>query len=144
MNYIKKGEIQNEYQYQKALVKFKSFQKELQSKILEQMDFKTRASTEEHMLIAMDKSIHAENFFQYLQTNNEQFKVTVTFLTSYNDIFDVTSKKTQFLSTSVFEFAENNTISILPGAKELQSLIAEIRRIILEEGKKSEEIYPSK
>ena len=117
---------------------------ELQSKFLEEMDFNTRASTEEHMLIAMDKSIHEENFSQSLQTNNEQFKVAVTFLTSYNDVFDVTSKKFQFSFTSVFEVAENSTISILPGANELQSLIVEIRRIILEEGRKSEENYPSK
>ena len=69
---------------------------ELQSKILEQIAFNTRAKTEEHMLIVMNKSTHEEHLSQPLQTNNKQFKIAVTFLTGYNGIFNVTNSNKKF------------------------------------------------
>ena len=49
------------------------------SKILEQFAFITRPKREEHMLIVMDNSTHAEHLYQPLQTNNKQFKIAVNF-----------------------------------------------------------------
>ena len=63
------------------------------SKLLEQIAFNTRPKIEEHVLIVMNKSTHEEHLFQPLQTNNKQFKIAVTFLSAYNGIFNVTSKK---------------------------------------------------
>ena len=40
----------------------------------------------------MNKSSHEEHLSQPLQTNNEQFKSAITFLTGSNGIFDKTSK----------------------------------------------------
>ena len=68
------------------------------SNLLEQIAFNTRPKIEEHMLIDMDKSAHEEHLSQPLQTNNKQFKKTVTFLTGYNGIFNVTVKKSDFFS----------------------------------------------
>ena len=70
---------------------------ELPSKHLEQTAFNTRAKIEELMLIIKDKSTHEEHLFQPLQTNNNQYKIAVTFLTAYNGIFNVTSKKINFI-----------------------------------------------
>ena len=47
----------------------------------------------------MDKSIHEEHIFHPLQTNNEQFKIAVTFLTGYNGIFNVTTSNNMFYFT---------------------------------------------
>ena len=69
---------------------------ELPSKLLEQLAFNTRPKIEEHMLIVMDKSTHEEHLSQPLQTNNKQFKRTVTFLNGYNVIFNVTNSKNKF------------------------------------------------
>ena len=60
------------------------------SKLLEQIAWNTRPKIEEHMLIVMNESTHEEHLSQPLQTNNEQFKIAVTFLTGYNGIFIVT------------------------------------------------------
>ena len=65
-------------------------------KLLEQIAFKTRPKIEEHMLMAMNKSTHEEHLSQPLQTNNEQFKMAVTFLSTYNGIFSFTSKNHKF------------------------------------------------
>ena len=66
---------------------------ELPSKLLEQIAFNTKPKIEEHMLIVMDKSSHEEPLFQPLQTNNKQFKIAVTCLTTYNSLYNVTKKK---------------------------------------------------
>ena len=55
---------------------------ELPSKLLEQIAFNKRPKREEHMLIVMYKSTHEEHLYQPLQTNIEQFKIALTFLTS--------------------------------------------------------------
>ena len=64
-------------------------------KVLAQKVFNTRPKTEQHRLNVMDKSIHEENLFQPLQTNNKQFKAAITFLTGYIRFFNVANKKKQ-------------------------------------------------
>ena len=66
---------------------------ELPSKLLEQVAYNTRPKIEEHMLIVMDKSTHTEHLYEPLQTNNKQFKIAVTFLSVYNGICNIKSKK---------------------------------------------------
>ena len=44
----------------------------------------------------MDKSTHEEHLSQSNQTNNKQLKISVTFLTGYNGIFNVTDKDNKF------------------------------------------------
>ena len=69
---------------------------ELPSKFLEQIAFNTRPKMEEHMLIVMDKSTHEQHLSQPLQTNNKQFKIAVTFPSSYNGIFNVKNTNNRF------------------------------------------------
>ena len=113
---------------------------ELPSKLLETIAFNTRSKIEEHMLIVMDKSIHEENLSQPLQTNNKQFKIAVTFLTTYNGIFNITSKNNKFYFVNPAN--EIIMITIPPGAYELESLNEEIKRIIIEEEYITEDFYP--
>ena len=47
-------------------------------------------------MIVRDKSTHEEHLSQPLQTQNKQFEIAVTFLTGYNDIFNVTSSNNKF------------------------------------------------
>ena len=92
------GEIQNEQQYRNALDNFSTQKRELPSNLLEQIAYKTRPRIEEHMMIVMDKSTHEEHLSRPLQTNNKHFKIAVTFLTGYNEIFNVTNeRKTNFI-----------------------------------------------
>ena len=72
---------------------------EIPSKLLEEKAFNTRPKIQEHMFIPMDKSSHQESLSQPLQTNDEQFKIAVTFLSGYNSIFNVRNKKTEFYFT---------------------------------------------
>ena len=115
---------------------------ELSSKLLEQIAYNTRPKIEEHMLIIMDKSTHEEHLFQPLQTKNKQFKVAITFLTGYNGIFNVTN------SNNKLYFFKSNTdddyisITIPPGAYELENLYNEIKRIIIDDGHYNENDYP--
>ena len=69
---------------------------ELPSELLEQIAYNTRPKIEEHMLIIMDKSTHEEHLLQPLQTNNKQFKIAITFLSTYNGIFNVTNSNNKF------------------------------------------------
>ena len=115
---------------------------ELPSKLLEQIAYNTRPKIEEHMLIIMDKSTHEEHLFQPFQTNNKQFKIAVTFLTGYNGIFNVTN------SNNKFYFFKSNTdddyisITIPPGAYEIERLNYEIKRIIIDQEHYTETNYP--
>ena len=68
------------------------------SKILEQIAFNTKLNTEEHMLIAMDKSTRVEHLSQPLQTDNKQFKIAIAFLTGYNEKFNVTNSNINSIS----------------------------------------------
>ena len=69
---------------------------ELPSKLLEQVVYNTRSKIENHMLNSMDKSTHEEHLFQPLQTNNNQFKIGITFLSGYDGIFNVTNTNNKF------------------------------------------------
>ena len=115
---------------------------ELPSKLLEQIAYNTRAKIDEHMLIVMDKSTHEEHLFQPLQTNNKQFKIAITFLTGYNGIFNVTNTNNKFYFKKAIKDENFIQISIPPGAYEIESLDAEIKRIIIEKGHYTESDYP--
>ena len=115
---------------------------ELPSKLLEQIAFNTRPKIEEHMLIVMDKSIHEGHLSQHLQTNNKQFKVAVTFLTSYNGIFNVTNANNKFYFTKSITDDDHIIITIPPGAYEIESLNNEIKRIIIDQEHYTETNYP--
>ena len=115
---------------------------ELRSKLLEQIAFNTRPKIEEHMLIIMDKSTHEEHLSQPLQTNNKEFKIAVTFLTGYNGIFNVTNSNNKFYFLKSITDDDHITITILPGAYEIQSLNKEIKRIIFDEEHYTETNYP--
>ena len=95
------------------------------------------------MLNIMNKSIHEEHLSQPLQTNNEQFKVAVTFLTAYNGIFNVTNSNNKFYFTkSITDDDHYIMISISPGAYEMKALNDEIKRVIINDGYFNEENYP--
>ena len=115
---------------------------ELPSKLLEQIAFNTRPKIEEHLLIIMEKSTHEEHLFQPLQNNNKQFKIAITFLTSYNGIFDVTDKNNKFYFKKAIQDEDFIQIRIPPGAYEIESLDDEIRRIIIHKGHYTETNYP--
>ena len=115
---------------------------ELPSKLLEQIVYNRRPKIEEHMLINMDKSTHEEHLSQPLQTNNKQFKIAVTFLTGYNGIFNVANINNKFHFKKAIKDEDFIQISIPPGAYEIESLDAEIKRIITEKGHYTESYYP--
>ena len=118
---------------------------ELSSKLLEQIAYNTRPKIEEHMLIIMDKSTHEEHLFQPLQTNNKQFKIAITFLSAYNGIFNVTNDNNKFYFTkSITDDDHYITITIPPGAYEIESLDDEIKRIIIGQEHFTSENYPFK
>ena len=111
---------------------------ELPSKLSEQIASNTRPKIEEHMLIVMKKSTHEEHLSQPLQTNNEQFKIAVTFLSGYNGIFNVTNENNRFYSTTSTSDIESSFIIIPPGAYEIESLDDEIKRTCIIEGQFTE------
>ena len=118
---------------------------ELPSKLLEQIAYNTRPKIEEHILLVMDKSTHEEHLSQPLKTNNKQFKITVTFLSGYNAIFDVTNSTNKFYFkktiTDEDSFVQNTKP---PGAYEIESLNDESKRIINDEEHFTEANYPFK
>ena len=117
----------------------------LPSKLLEQIAFNTRPKIEEHILIVMDKSTHEEHLSQPLQTNIKQFKIAVTFLSAYNGIFNITSDNNKFYFTkSITDDAHYITITIPPGAYEIESLNDEIKRLLNNYEYFTEENYPFK
>ena len=115
---------------------------ELPSKLLEQIAFNTKPKIEEHMLIVMDKSIHEEHLSQPIQSNNEQFKITITFLTGCNGIFIVSNSFNKLYFTKSINDGDFSVISVPHGAYELASLNDEIKRILIEDGYCTEENYP--
>ena len=114
----------------------------LPTKLLEEIVFNTRCRIEEHILIVMDKSTHAEHLFQPLQTNNKQFKKAVTFLSAYNGIFNVTNSKNKFYFFKSISDVDHIQISIRPGVYEIEALNNEIKRIIIDEEYYTEANYP--
>ena len=117
---------------------------ELPSKLLEQIAFNTRPKIEEHMLIVMDKSTHEEHLFQPPQTNNKQFKIAVTFLSAYNGIFNVTNRNNKFYFKKNILEDDFIYIRIPEGAYEIESLDAEIKRILIDKEYYTEANYPIK
>ena len=116
---------------------------ELPSRKLEQIVFNTRPKIEGHMLLVRDKSIQEEHQFQPLKTNFKQFKKTVTFLTGYNGIFNVTNSNNKFFfAKSITKRDGFIQITIPPGAFEIDSLNNEIKMFIIEEGHFTELYYP--
>ena len=90
------SEIQNEQQYRNALDKVSTQKVKLPSKIIEQIAFNTRTKIEEHLFIVMDESNHEEHLSQRLQTNENQFKLAITFRTGCIGIFNVTNSNNNF------------------------------------------------
>ena len=116
---------------------------EIPSKLLEQIAFNTRPTTEEHLLIIMDESTHEGHLSQPLQTNNKHFKIAVTFLSAYNGIFNATKINNKFYFTkSITDDEHYIVITILPGAYEIESLNDEIKRIIIDDEHFTPENYP--
>ena len=124
------------------LTKFLPNKMELPSKLLQQIAFNTRPKIEEHMLIVMDKSTHEEHLSQPLQTNNKQFKIAVTFLTAYNETFNVTSKNNNFYFLKSITDDGHIKVSIPPGAYEIKSVDRKTKRILIDEGHYTEVNYP--
>ena len=96
MSYTNEEEYKTNNNIQMLSINFLLTKMELPSKLLGQIAFNTKSKIEEHMLIVMDESTHEEHLYQPLQTNNEQFKKAVTFLTGYNGIFNVTNSNNKF------------------------------------------------
>ena len=95
------------------------------------------------MLRVMDKSTHGEHLAQPLQTNIKQFKLAVTFHSSYNGIFNVTDKNNKFyFIKSITDKVGYIKITVPPGAYELESMNDEIKRIIIDEEHYTEPTYP--
>ena len=101
------------------------------NKLLEQKALNTRHKIEEHMLIVMVKSTHHEHLLQELQTNKKHFKITLTFLTGYNGIFNVTNSNNKFYFTVSIHDDVFNVIFIPPRAYELDSLNNENKEYLL-------------
>ena len=100
---------------------------ELPSKLLEQIALNTRPKMEEHMLVVMDKSTHEEHLSQPLQTDNNQYKIAVTFLRGFNGIFNVTNANNKFyFKKSISDDDGFALITIPPGAYEIEYLNDEI------------------
>ena len=72
---------------------------ELPSKLLERRVFITRPKIEEHMLIVMVKSTHKEHLSQPLQSNNKQYKISVTFLSGFSVLLVFTMLQFQIISS---------------------------------------------
>ena len=107
---------------------------ELPSKLLEQLVFNRRPKIEEHKLIVMDTSTDEGHLSLPLQTNNIQFKIAVTFLTGYNGIFNIAHRNNKlYFMKPITDEDGFIKITIQPGAYELESLNAEIKRIIIDE-----------
>ena len=101
---------------------------QLTNKLLEQIAFNTRPKLEEHLLIVMDKSTHQEHLIKLLQTNNNQFKIAVTFLSGYNINFIVTNTNIKFYSKKIITDEDGFVkITTPPGAYEIELLNDEIK-----------------
>ena len=93
----------------------------------------------------MKRSAHEEHLSQPLQTNIKQFERAVTFLTSFNGIFNVTNSNNKFyFMKSITDEDDFIQITIPPGAYEMESLKKRTKRIIIDEGLFTEANYPFK
>ena len=116
---------------------------QITSKLLDQIAWNTRPKIEEHLLFVMNETTHEEHLSPSLQTIIKQFKIAVTFLTSYNGIFNVTNSNNRFyFRKSVIDECDFIQITIPPGAYEIESLNIEIKRINIEKEYFTDAIYP--
>ena len=107
---------------------------ELPTKIFEQIAFNARPKIGEHMLIVMEKCNHEEHLAQPRQTYNRQYKITVTFLTGQNGIFNVAAKNNNFYFTISINDDDFNVITIPKGAYELEISNDELKRKYYQRG----------
>ena len=116
---------------------------ELSGKLIEQIVVNTRPNIEEHMLVVMEKTTHEEHLSKPLQTNNEQLKNAVTFLTVYNGIFNVTNTNNEFYFKKTTDNEDGFIqFTILPGAYEIESINNEFKRITIDVRHYTEANYP--
>ena len=129
----RRGKIQNEEQPRNVLDSFYTNKIILPSMVFKQIVFNTRTKNEEYSTFS-GKSTHGENLSQPLQTEEEQLKTAITFLSGCNGAFNVTSKTITFsFETSIND--KNGLIqkTIPPGAYEVEYPNNEIKTIIIEE-----------
>ena len=74
---------------------------ELPSETLKQIAVNTKPKIVEHILIVREKSSHEEHLYQLLQTNNKQFKATVTILPVKMVVLSLQTKKKSVLQNPV-------------------------------------------
>ena len=86
----------------------------------------------------LTKSIYINQF----KTNRKQFKIAVTVLTGFNGIFIVTDKNNIFFTKSITDDDGFIQITIPPGAYELESLKAGIKRNNIDNAHYTELNYP--
>ena len=79
------------------------------------------------------------NHYKLILVNLKSLSV---FLTGYNVIFNVTYGNNKSIFIPVFEGAQYNLLTILPGAYEMESLNTEIKRNISDEGPFTEDEHP--
>ena len=95
------------------------------------------------MLIVLDKSTHEEQLSQQFQTNNNQFKVAVTFLTGYNGIFNIPNSNNKIYFAKSYSDEDGFIqVTIPKNAYEIKSLSNENKRIFIEEEHYTEANYP--
>ena len=69
------------------------------------------------MLTVMDKTTHEEHLSQPLQTNNNQFRIAITFLTGYVGIFNVINSSYKlYFAKSITNEDGFSQITVPPGA----------------------------
>ena len=91
----------------------------------------------------MDENIHEEYLSQPLQTNNKQFRITVTSLTGYNGIFNVKDNNNEFyFIKSITDEDGYIQIIIPPGAYKIENLNNENQRNITDQEHYTESNYP--
>ena len=98
---------------------------DLPRKTLKQIVFNTRPKIEKLRLIVLDQPTHEEHLSQALQTNNKNFKTTVTFQSGYTGFFIATN-----IVINVFDFTG---IFSPEGALNIESFNNAIKRNIFEE-----------
>ena len=104
------------------------------SKIIEQIAYNIEPKIEEHVLIVLDKSIHEEHLVHPLQSNINQFKIAITFLTACNGISNVTNWNNDLYFTVWINDDDFDVMSIPPGAYEKEGLKDEIKLFFFQEG----------
>ena len=93
---------------------------ELASKLSVQIALHARPETEEQLLIVIDKLTKEKFLSQPLQTIIQQLRVAITVLTGYNDLFDVTTRKSINIFISVSKCFEYNVVRTPPATFDVE------------------------